>query len=276
MLRNGKAARYLTHGLAAFGAGAFVLHAWRLALTVGGAPTRYRVDRHRLPPIDSEEFCDYLSTMIDAQVHPHTRVSFLRNGRQFYPAEVQAIQSAKASINLEAYEFSEGDVTKQVLQALSDRARAGVEVRMVVDAIGSWATRSSYFDALRAAGGRLAWYHPVNSKSWPYLNNRTHRKLLVVDGKVGFIGGADFADHWLKATKEGPPWRDTVLRLEGSAVAGLNATFAENWLEMTGEILGESGQFQFDRLESGVPAMIVSSTPRGGDHTLQNALPNSY
>jgi cardiolipin synthase len=139
-----------------------------------------------------------------------------------------------------------------------------VEVRVVVDAIGSWSTPSSYFDALRAAGGKMAWYHPVSSKDWPYLNHRTHRKLLVVDGSVGFIGGADYADHWLGPTKEGPAWRDTVLRVEGASVAGLNCVFAENWLETTGEILAGNEIFRFGEFGPGVPAMIVSSTPHGG------------
>ncbi|HWF37594.1 MAG TPA: phospholipase D-like domain-containing protein [Candidatus Acidoferrales bacterium] len=264
MIRNkSKRARHITNALAVFGAGALVFQTWRIALAVGGEPTKYRVDRRRLPPIDSEDFLQYVSALTDSP--PQTsRISVLRNGERFYEAELQAIREAKHSINLEAYEFFPGEVTQDVLKALSERAQAGVEVRVVIDAIGSFGTPGSYFDGLRQAGGRMVWYHPVNSKDWPYLNHRSHRKLLVADGQLGFIGGADFADHWLKATKEGPAWRDTVLRVDGGTVSALNAVFAENWLESTGEILAGKDQFQFAPLEAGVQAMIVSSTPHGG------------
>lgn len=264
MFDNRKSTHYLTRGLAVFGAGAFALHAWRLGLTLLGTAKRFHIRRDAMPSNDSDEFRSYLSALCDSQVHSGNRISVLRNGNEFYAAELDAIRTAEHTINLEAYAFLEGELTRELLDAVIERARAGVRVRMVVDAIGSWATRTSYFDALRAAGGRFAWYHPVNSREWPYLNNRTHRKLLVIDGRHGFIGGAGFADHWLKPTRHGPRWRDTVLQTEGPIVAALNAVFAENWLETTGEILAGSGEFRFSPIDGAVPAMVVSSTPRSG------------
>ena len=246
-----------------FGAGTLVLHAWRAALALGGSPTRYRVDRRLLSPIGSEEFRNYVSSITDAQVRD-ARISLLRNGEEFYPAELQAIRAAQRSINLEAYGFLEGQVTREFLDALTERARQGIEVRLILDAIGSWGTRNNYFDRLRTAGGRVAWYHPVNSRDWPYVNHRTHRKLLVIDAAVGFIGGAGFADHWLNSAAQGPGWRDTMLRAEGGIVSGLNSVFAENWLETTGEILAGEGQFRFGASPGGVSSMVVSSTPHGG------------
>ena len=264
MSSSRRGTRYLVGSLAAFGAGAFALHAWGLGLTLFGTRSRYRVDPKVFPPIDSEEFRDYLSAVVDAPVRPRTTVSVLRNGKRFYPAELEAIKSAEHSVNLESYEFTEGDVTREFLHALIDRARAGVEVRIVVDAIGSWTTHASYFEPLKKAGGRFAWYHTLDARSWPYLNNRTHRKILVVDGRVGFIGGAGFADHWVKRNAQGERWRDTMLRIEGGAVAGLNSVFAENWLETTGEILAGGGQFRFAPGKGGVPSMVVTSTPHSG------------
>jgi cardiolipin synthase len=114
---------------------------------------------------------------------------------------------------------------------------------MVVDAIGSFATRNDYFKELKAAGGRVEWYQPIRWYTFKRFNNRTHRELLVVDGKVGFIGGAGFADQWLKADKSGPRWRDTYVRVEGSLVVGLQTTFVENWLEASGEILSGAEYF---------------------------------
>lgn len=98
----------------------------------------------------------------------------------------------------------------------------------MIDSLGSLGTRRGYFGGLERAGGRVAYYHPVNSRDWPYLNTRTHRKLLVVDGRVAFVGRARIADQWARATKQG--WRDTMLRIEGRAASALNATFVENWI----------------------------------------------
>lgn len=264
MSSQSKAGRNLVRGFAVMGAGALALYGWRLGLTLLGPARRYRLDRSRLPAIDSEAFRDYLSIITDASVHPDTRVAVLTDGPEFYTAELDSIRNARSTVNLEAYEFLEGTVTRDFLEALRDRAAAGVEVRLMVDAIGSWGTRSRYFDALRAAGGCVSWYHPVKSRTWPYLNNRTHRKLLVVDGRTGFIGGAGFADHWLERNAQGAPWRDTMLRIEGSAVAGLNGVFAKHWMEVTHEILAGGGQFPSRPGGEGVASLIVESTPHSG------------
>lgn len=105
-----------------------------------------------------------------------------------------------------------------------------------MDAIGSFSTLKSDCRELIAAGGRVAFYHPFSWRSVARANNRTHRELLIVDGKTGFIGGAGVADHWLIKNKKYPRWRDTVIRVEGEVVCNLQATFAENWLESCGEV----------------------------------------
>jgi cardiolipin synthase len=112
-----------------------------------------------------------------------------------------------------------------------------VKVKVILDAIGSFTTPNSYFKDLCAAGGRVEWYQPIRWYTFKRLNNRTHRELMVVDGRVGFIGGAGIADQWYKGEKKHPRWRDTVARVEGSLVVGLQTTFVENWLEAAGEIL---------------------------------------
>jgi cardiolipin synthase A/B len=110
----------------------------------------------------------------------------------------------------------------------------------------------------------MCWYHPLfRWNTWPKANNRTHRKLLIIDGETGFIGGAGIADQWLYET-EVPVWRDTVFCVEGEAVAGLISAFCENWLESSGEILSSSKQFGFRSLPEGVESFVVSSTPHGG------------
>jgi cardiolipin synthase len=110
----------------------------------------------------------------------------------------------------------------------------------------------------------MCWYHPLlRWNTWPKANNRTHRKLLIIDGETGFIGGAGIADHWLYETSV-PVWRDTVFCVEGEAVAGLISAFCENWLEASGEILSSSKQFGFRSIPEGVESFVVSSTPHGG------------
>ncbi len=150
---------------------------------------------------------------------------------------------------------------------MTERARAGVEVRLVLDTIGSFATWNSYFEDLRSAGGSVNWYHPFKWNTLARINNRTHREIIVVDGRIGFVGGAGFADHWLKGDEKNPRWRDTMFRVEGGAVASIQSTFVENWLEASGEILTGNNFFPLCEAEGSAAAMIVDSSPTTGMST---------
>jgi cardiolipin synthase len=251
-----------TRALAAVGVGAAVIYGSRILIDFFGSAVPYSMPDRNPAALDSEEFIQFLSLVTDG-TRRHSRISRLKDGNEFYPAYLQAIRRAKHAINLEFYEFKEGQIGAEILAALTERAAAGVEVRMVVDALGSFATPSRYFDGLRAAGGEMCWYHPLRWNTWPKINNRTHRKLLIIDGQTGFIGGAGIADHWLRATSV-PMWRDTVFCVEGEAVAGLISAFCENWLEASGEILSSSKQFAFRSNPGGAESFVVSSTPHGG------------
>ena len=121
----------------------------------------------------------------------------------------------------------------------------GVKVNLVIDAVGSAGTSTQLFRGSVDAGGRVARYHPFGWETLARFNNRTHRVLLVIDGRVGFLGGAGFADQWYQDTLRNPRWRDTIVRVEGKAVASLQATFNENWLESSGEILSGEEYFPF-------------------------------
>ena len=252
-----------TRTLATIGGGALLIYGSRLLLAFFGPVIPYSIKEDPDCALDSEEFLQFLSIVTDGTIR-HAQIKRLKNGAEFYPAEIEAIRGAQHAINLEYYEVKEGAVSSELLEALIERAHAGVEVRMIVDALGSFGTHTAYFDRLRAAGGQMHWYHPVRWDTWQQFNNRTHRKLLVVDGKVGFIGGAGIADHWLHATAKGPAWRDTVFRVEGEAVAGMISTFSENWLEASSEILSGHEQFGFEVEPEGSRAFVVSSTPHGG------------
>lgn len=251
----------VTRGLAVVGAGSLVVGAAAALSNVFGSALPYAMHRELECALDSHEFMQFLSVITDGTVR-RARLTRLRNGQEFYPAQLEAIRNARAAINLEQYEFEPGSVAGEFLDALIERAVAGVEVRVIVDAAGSIGTSDAYFERLRAAGGQMRWYHPLNQ--WQRLNNRTHRKLLTVDGEVGFIGGAGIADYWRYSTEKVPQWRDTMFRVEGDGVCGLISTFAENWLESSGEILSGAQQFGFKTEQEGPRGFVVLSTPHGG------------
>ncbi len=264
MKKDKAGATGITLGLAAVGAGALVLHGWRLAARLFGPVQPYHIDPGLLRPLDSEEFLGFLAAITDSTVRRGSQITVLDNGEQFYPAELEAAKRAERTVNLEAYEFLEGEVTRQFIEVLRDRARAGVQVRLIVDAIGSWSTHREYLRPLAEAGGRVSWYHPLDWNHWPEMNHRSHRKMLVVDGRVGFIGGAGFADHWMLRNEQGLPWRDTVLRLEGAAASGLNTVFSGNWLEQAGEVIAGPDHFPRAEVRDGSTCLFVSSTPGEG------------
>ncbi len=239
------------------------LYGTRVLLDFFGPALPYSMPEQLEVPLDSPEFIQFL-TLVSSGTLRRSRLTRLKNGDSFYPAQIAAIRRAQHAVNLEFYEFHPGEIGDSFLQALVERAAAGVEVRVIVDAVGSFSTPDRYFDPLRRAGGRMHWYHPLHWDTWPRANNRTHRKLLVIDGETGFIGGAGIADRWLRPVKGKPTWRDTFFCVEGEAVAGLISTFCENWLESSGEILSGPKQFSFRALPEGVPSFVVASTPHGG------------
>lgn len=228
---------------------------------------KYKINPRPLAS-DCPEFGKMLAALCDAELHTMRAVEVLDNGDQFYPAELSAIAGARHTVHLEAYIFQKGEIATRVVEALTERAKAGVKVKVVIDSVGSFTTPDKLFDPLRAAGGRVEWYQPLKWYTFKRWNNRTHRKLLVVDGTVGFAGGADIGDDWLKGSKDDPRWRDTVFRFDGRIVTGLQATFAENWLESSGEILADDDYFPLTRApddddgaEGRAVGMVVNSTP---------------
>jgi cardiolipin synthase len=228
---------------------------------------RYRVERFEAPAIDSERFLRTLEALTDAQVNHHSSLTVLTDGEEFYGAELHAIRAATRSINLEAYIFQRGKIASEFIAALAERAQAGVKVNLVLDAIGSFSTSQGYCRELIESGGRISFYHPFSWRSVASINNRTHRELLVVDGTCGFIGGAGIADHWLVDRRGRRHWRDTVIRVEGDIVSNLQATFAENWLETTGEVIFGEEYFPELKEAGSAKAMVINSSPSAGGST---------
>jgi len=255
-------------GVAVLGIVALVLVASSLIGGLIGPTPKYELtDRKGVPPNDSERFLQILEALSDAQVNRTGTLEVLTNGPSFYPAELEAIRNATRSVNIEAYIFAKGKIADQYISALTERARTGVQVNLVIDAIGSATTTNRYLAPLLEAGGKVGWYNRLSWHRLMHLDHRTHRELMIVDGRIGFIGGAGIADQWYTGTKGHPRWRDSYVRIEGEAVCNLQATFAENWLATSGEVL--TGDTYFPSLKNDNPlvAMVVNSTPTVGGGT---------
>ena len=229
---------------------------------------RYRVSDPVTAPLDSERFLNVLAALADSSVHRNTRIQVLTNGDVFYPAVLEEMKRARKSINIEAYIFEKGEIGRMFVEVLTERAKAGIKVNVILDAIGSFTTWSRYLRELTDAGGRVFYYHGFRWHQLPRLNSRTHREIIVVDCEVGFVGGPGIADHWWKAkSPRRPRWRDTMFRLEGDAVASLQSTFIENFLEASGELLCGDDYFCFEDCPTDGATLVIDSSVSSGQST---------
>ena len=209
----------------------------------------------------SDHFIHVLESTCSTHLEPNNRIDILTNGDAFYPAMLSAIAAARESINMECYIFKNGEIADAFIDALCERARAGVRVTIVMDAIGSFGAFRKSSRPLEAAGCRVAAYQRFTWYRLSRLNNRTHRELLVVDGTVAFVGGAGVADWWLKTYRNKPMWRDMMARIEGPVVSDIQGIVAENWMECCGEILTGPNTYKPRRRAGDAPAFAVKSSP---------------
>jgi cardiolipin synthase A/B len=215
----------------------------------------------RRTSIHDPGFLYTLQSTCQAALYHGNAIEVVTNGPNFYPAMLDAIRRATHSINMECYIFQPGKIADQFIAALSDRAKHGVNVTIVVDAIGSFSLYGRPVRRLRKAGCRIESYQRLRWYSLARLNNRTHRELLVVDGRIAFAGGAGIADWWAYPGRHSRPWRDTMVRIEGPVVAALQGVAAENWLECCGEILTGPDYYPDLHPAGGTTAFVVKSSP---------------
>jgi cardiolipin synthase A/B len=243
-----------------------------IAIALFGPVPDYKLNGTLPAALSSPAFMHQLEALSGSVLEPHTHIEEIPNGVNFYAAEIKAISAAQKSINWEAYIFQKGEIAQQIVDALTERARAGVQVNLVLDGVGSLSTPKNFFNALRLAGGHVSWYHPVRFYNWPRANNRTHRELIVIDGKLAFVGGAGVSDQWWHGVKKDPPWRDTMFSISGDAVRALQGTFVENWLESSGQILAGDKYFSDASNPDGAYSMVVDSSPSEGGSTRARVL----
>jgi cardiolipin synthase len=230
-----------------------------------------RIDRVVTPAYTTADpqFRRSLGLMLGPQLLEGNQVRALVNGDEIFPAMLKAIRGARHSITLETYIYWSGRTGAAFTQALVERARAGVQVHVVFDAVGSGKIDEDAVKRMKAAGVRVERYNPFRLHTLPLMNNRTHRKLMVVDGRIGFTGGAGIADEWSGNGTDPKRWRDTHFRVEGPAVGQMQAAFMENWIEITGEVLHDRRYFPALAPAGDQVAQVFVSSPGGGGESVQ-------
>jgi cardiolipin synthase len=184
--------------------------------------------------VDSAQFRRSLD-VLGTEMVPHNRAVVLQNGAEFFPAMLDAIRAARASVNMEMFIFNKGEIAAEFARALAAKAQKGVEVRLLLDDWGSHP--GDLEDLMTKAGVNLQWYKPLRIYSIYRLGNRTHRKILTVDGLIGFTGGVGIDDRWRGNANNPKEWRETMVQVEGPVVAQLQSIFTEDWVHTTGEVL---------------------------------------
>ena len=235
----------------------------------GDRPPGYPYRIESLYGVEDPQFLRTMGSLLGPPIEKGNKAETLVNGDQIFPAMLAAIRSAKTSVTFETFIFWEGDVGRQFTDALCDRAASGVKVHLLMDAVGSTKMDGKYVDRMKKAGVEVQFYRPLAWFELNKIDNRSHRKLLIVDGRVGFTGGVGIADDWLGNAQDAQHWRDNHYRLTGPAVAHLQAAFADHWIETNGAVLHVDEYFPPLEPAGEQLAQVFQSAPDGGSESMQ-------
>ena len=230
-------------------------------------PVRYHM-KHQFTVRDLA-FVQTMHALTGSPMVNGNRVDVLRNGVQIFPSMLAGIRAARKTINLEFYIYWDGDIGRQFAEALAERARAGVAVKVILDSVGSASMSQSLIDFLTRNGIDLEWYHPLRWYTLSRFNHRTHRKLMVIDGEVGFSGGVGIADVWLGDAEDKSHWRETVVRVEGPAVSQMQFAFMDNWVKSRGELLTGLDYFPAVEPRGHHCMQVIKSSPSEGSSAVK-------
>ena len=228
--------------------------------------------QHQIPRLyttASPQFERSMGVLLGPSIQEGNEVKELLNGEQIFPPMLEAIRSAQHSITFETYIYWSGDIGKQFADALSERARAGVPVHVLLDWVGSAKIEESLLTEMKDAGVEIEKFHEPTWYDLARLNNRTHRKLLVVDGATGFTGGVGIAPAWTGHAQDPDHWRDTHFQVKGPVVAQMQATFLDNWLKATGRVMHGPKYFPPLLPAGDQRAQMFSSSPASGSESMQ-------
>ncbi len=243
-----------------------------LVATVGCARVQPHVSLPSLA-LGEPSFFPTLEAYAGAPIVGGNTVEILLNGEHIFPAVLSSIRSAQRTITYAQYYYEEGPVARDIAEGLAERCRAGVGVNVLLDAFGSLSIPGEYLELMRASGCHVVWFRPLSQYVFRRYHKRNHRRILVVDGRVGFTGGAGVSRKWMGNGRTEHHWRDTDVRVEGPVVEYLQAAFAENWLEATGMVLG--GEAYFPRpieARGQVHAQVARSSPASGSAAMYTTL----
>jgi cardiolipin synthase A/B len=253
----------------ATGAVLLTLAAVLLAVNLSGGERKIEQRMQRLYALDDPRFAQEVGVLLGPPFVDGNRLQALYNGDEIFPAMLAAIRAATTSITFETFIYWSGDIGRAMAEALAERARAGVAVHVLLDWVGSAKMDAALVDRLEAAGVQLRRFHPPHWTHLRHFNNRTHRKLLVIDGRIAFTGGVGVAPQWTGRAQDPDHWRDSHFKVEGPVVAQMQSVFMNNWIKVTGEVL--NGAPYFPALEpcGASRAQMFSSSPSGGSESMQ-------
>jgi cardiolipin synthase A/B len=235
----------------------------------GEKQVEHNIDR--LYSSDDPQFIRSMSLLLGPPVTSGNRYRVLLNGDEIFPAMLEGIRSAKQTITFETFIYWSGEIGAQFAAALSEKARSGVAVHVLLDWVGCKKMDRRYLDELRQAGAEVVQYHKPHWTGLGRMNNRTHRKLLIIDGRMGFTGGVGIAEEWTGHAQDEKHWRDTHFQVQGPVVGHMQSVFMDNWIKATGNVL--HGPKYFPEIASlpegdandGVAHMFSSSPTHGAD-----------
>ncbi|WP_040149717.1 phospholipase D-like domain-containing protein, partial [Xanthomonas citri] len=214
------------------------------------------------------QFKREMSVLLGPAILPGNRIDVLNNGREIFPAMLEAIRSAQHTITFETYIYWSGEIGREFSDALSEHARAGVDVRVTIDWGGSLKMDHALVDTMTEAGVDVHRYRPLAWYNLHRINNRTHRKLLVIDGRIGFTGGVGVADQWMGDAQDPDHWRDTHYRIEGPVVAQVQTAFNDNWIKTTGRVVNGARYYPALEAVGDSDAQLFVASPAGGSESM--------
>jgi cardiolipin synthase len=224
--------------------------------------------KHLYAAVDPQ-FEREMGTLLGPAILAGNKITALQNGDEIFPAMLSAIRAAKDNINFETYIYWSGKTGDEFADALIERVRAGVKVHLMLDWLGSEKMTPRLITEMKDAGVEIERYHALHWYSLGKLNNRTHRKVLIIDGRIGFTGGVGIADEWTGHAQDPDHWRDMHFQVEGPVVAQFQAAFLDNWIKTTGRVL--NGEVYFPELApvGEMKMQMFMSSPAGGSESMR-------
>jgi len=251
------------------GAVLLTLAAVLLALNLMSGEKRIEHRIERLYSTEDPQFVQTMGILLGPPVLGGNAYRVLVNGDRIFPAMLAAIRGARESVNFETYIYWSESIGRQFADALAERALAGVKVNVLLDWVGSAKIDPAFIEQMKAAGVEVLRYHPPHWSHLGRLNNRTHRMLLIVDGRIGFTGGVGIATQWTGDAQDRDHWRDTHFQVEGPVVAQMQAVFMDNWIKSTGKVLHGVDYFPKLAPAGDGRAQMFSSSPTGGSESME-------